>query len=108
MTNGSRSQVSVNMEAHVRKATVDGLGREEHFAAYTRALGRVLLTDISRSTYAQIADGAPLSQTVSSMPEKPSLNHPIYKHSKLCDGVPEKVEQILNISTCITCSSTST
>lgn len=50
---------------HIRKATINDLGREDYLAAYTGALARVMSTDVARSTYAQIVDGAPLSQTMS-------------------------------------------
>ena len=98
MPSDSPSLDQVNKESHVRKATIDDLGSREHFAVYMCALERVMLTDVSRSTYAQLVDGVPLSQTLFSMPGRPSLSHPVYEHSDLCDGVHEKLGQILEIS----------
>lgn len=83
---------------HVRRSTIDELGSGEHLAAYTRALATVMSTDVARSTCAQIVDGAPLSQTLSLMPARPELTHPVYQHSKLRDGVREKIAQVLDTS----------
>lgn len=98
LTSNAFSLEPVNEESHVRKATVKDLGSGEHFAVYTRALERVMSTDVSQSTFAQLVDGAPLSQTLFSMPGRPELSHPVYEHSKLCDGVHGKIGQILDTS----------
>lgn len=98
LTSNALSLDPINEEPPVRKATVNDLGRGEQFAVYTRALERVVSTDVSQSIFAQLVDGAPLSQTLSLMPGRPKLSHPVYEHSKLCDGVHERVEQILDSS----------
>lgn len=97
-TSNTHSLDPVNEGPHVRKATVYDLGSGKHFTLYARALERVMSTDVSQSTFAQLVDGAPLSQTLSLMPGRPELSHPVYKHSKLCDGVHEKVGRILDMS----------
>lgn len=98
LTSNAPSLDPANEESHVRKATINDLGSGEHFALYTRSLERVMSTDISQSIFAQLVDGAPLSQTLSLMPGGPEPSHPVYEHSKLCDGVHERVEQILDAS----------
>jgi hypothetical protein len=92
LTSNAPSLDPDNEGSNVRKATVNDPGSKEHFAAYARALETIMSTDISQSTFTQLVDGAPLSQTLSLMPRKPERSHPVFEHSKLCDGVHEKSE----------------
>lgn len=98
MTSDAPSLDPVDEESHVHKATINDLGSGRHFAVYTRALERVISTDVSQSTYAQVVDGAPLGQTIKSMPPRLLRGHPVYEHSELCEGAQEKVGQILDAS----------
>lgn len=79
-------------EAH--KLTVDDLG-QQHRDAFTRALFNVLYTPVAETTFAQILDGAPLSQSVQNVPDEPyPFNHPILKqHLELCPGVLDRTRQ---------------
>lgn len=74
------------------KLTVDDLG-QQHRDAFTRALFNVLTTPAAETTFAQILDGAPLSQSVQSVPGWIyPLDHPIHtQHLDLCPGVMDRV-----------------
>lgn len=75
-----------------RKLTIDDLG-QQHCDVFTRAFFNVLSTSAAESTFAQILDGAPLSQNVQNVPGWIyPLDHPIYtQHLELCPGVVNRI-----------------
>lgn len=81
-----------------RKAAVEYLGPGENLEIYTRILANFISTDVAQSTYAQIMDGAPLSEIFSLMPGRPPLTHPIHQYSEHCDGLSGKIAQVLDES----------
>lgn len=74
--------------AEASKLTVDDLG-QQYRDVFTRALFNVLSTPAAETTFAQILDGAPLSQNVQNVPGWIyPLHHPIRtQHLELCPGV---------------------
>lgn len=78
-------------KAEARKLTVDDLG-QQHRDVFTRALSNVLSTPAAETTFAQILDGAPLSQNVQNVPGWIyPLDHPIRtQHLELCPGVLDR------------------
>lgn len=84
-------------QVEARKLTVDDLS-QQHRDIFTRALFNVLSTPAAETTFAQIIDGAPLSQIVLDIGDRvyPSI-HPIRdQHLKLCSGVLDQVRQSRN------------
>lgn len=84
----ARPTLGSDEEAEPRKLTVDDLS-QQHRDVFTRALFNVLFTPASETTFAQIIDGAPLSQSVLNIGNGvyPST-HPIRdQHLELCPGV---------------------
>lgn len=75
-------------EAEARKLTVDDLD-PQHRDVFTRALFNVLATPAAETTFAQILDGAPLSQGVQDVPGWVyPLDHPVRtQYLELCPGV---------------------
>lgn len=74
-----------------------GLLDEEHMAVFRNALGNLLLTEISESTYAEIFDGLP---TLDSWYDfhfwAPRTGNPIVEpeHKELCAGSREKAQKL--------------
>lgn len=69
---------------------------QEHRDVLSRAIRNVLSTSSAEVAYAQIIDGAPLSETYKDVygPVYP-LKHPVKtEHLRLCPGVLEKTRQI--------------
>lgn len=81
-------------DTETRKLTVNDLG-QQHRDVFTRALFNVLVTPASEKTFAQIIDGAPLSQIV--LDARNGVyppTHPIrVHHIELCPGVLDQVRQ---------------
>lgn len=93
MTPGSSEQSLASYCApDPRKLTIDDLG-QQHRDVFTRAFFNVLSTPAAETTFAQILDGAPLSQSVQNVPGWIyPLDHPIRtQHLELC---PEVVDRI--------------
>lgn len=78
-------------EAEARKLTVDDLG-QQYRDVFTRALFNVLSTPAAETTFAQILDGAPLSQSVQDVPGWVyPLDHPVRtQHLELCPEVLDR------------------
>lgn len=83
-------------EAEASK-TVDDLG-QQHCDVFTRALFNILSTSIAETTFAQILDGAPLSQNVRNAPRRTyPRTHPVCtQHPELCPGVLDRTRHIRN------------
>ncbi|KUI72066.1 hypothetical protein VM1G_07607 [Cytospora mali] len=79
-------------KAEARKLTIDDLG-QQHRDVFTRALFNVLSTPAAETTFAQILDGAPLSQSVQDVPGWIyPLDHPVRtQHLELCPGVLDRI-----------------
>lgn len=77
--------------AEARKLTIDDLS-QQYRDVFSRALFNVLSTPAAENTFAQILDGAPLSQNVENVPGWIyPLDHPIRtQHPQLCPGVLER------------------
>lgn len=86
-----RPTLASDGEAEARKLTVDDLG-QQHRDVFTRALFNLLFTPAAETTFAQILDGAPLSQSVQDVPGWIyPLDHPIRtQHLELCPGVLDR------------------
>ncbi|KAJ0108207.1 hypothetical protein J7T55_000172 [Diaporthe amygdali] len=95
----TRPDLASDGEAEARKSTVDDLG-QQHRDVFTRALFNVLSTPAAETTFAQILDGAPLSQSVQDVPGWIyPLDHPVRtQHLELCPGVLERTRH--SRSTC--------
>lgn len=66
-----------------------------HIDALRRAITNILNTEIAGATYTQIVDGMPLAGVVfESQSPRPPSGHPVYEHTKLCDGVTEKLHRL--------------
>lgn len=64
---------------------------ENHLTAYSRALKKVLSTDLAETTFAQIFDGLPLYNVVLNLAHyELERKEPAYNHRTLCPGVLEK------------------
>lgn len=87
----TRPDLASDGESEARKSTVDDLG-QQHRDVFTRALFNVLSTPAAETTFAQIVDGAPLSQSVQDVPGWIyPLDHPVRtQHLELCPGVLER------------------
>lgn len=83
------------MAKEARKETVAYLGRQ-HRDIFTRALSNVLSTKAAELAFAEIIDGAPLSQTANEVRNRIlPLDHPVRsQHTELCPGVLEKATDI--------------
>lgn len=90
----ARSSLTSDSEVEARKLTVDDLS-QEHRDIFTRALFNILFTPAAETTFAQIIDGAPLSQSVlDTHTGVYPPTHPIRdQHIKLCSGVLEQARQ---------------
>lgn len=82
-------------EAEAHKLTVDHLG-QQHRDIFTRALLNILSTPAAETTFAQILDGAPLSQSVRDVPGWIyPLDHPIRtQHVELCPSILDRTRKI--------------
>lgn len=78
-----------------RKASVDYLG-SHHRDTFSRALSRVLCTPAAELAFAEIIDGAPLSQTANEVRNWIlPVDHPVRsQHLELCPGVLDKTRDI--------------
>lgn len=96
-TDSARSTLTSDSEVEALKLTVDDLS-QEHRDIFTRALFNVLFTPAAETTFAQIIDGAPLSQSVVDTGNGVyPPTHPIYdQHIKLCSGVLEQARRSFN------------
>lgn len=65
---------------------------ERHRCIFATALSRVVNSDVAESTYAQIADGAPLGHVFRDRYNGIGLlrKHPVKHHKVLCPGSIEK------------------
>lgn len=64
---------------------------DEHADGLRQAIINVLQTDLALTTYAQIIDGLPLSDTVwDQYSSRYHRDHPINSHSTVCPGSIEK------------------
>ena len=74
-----------------------GLLDEEHMATFRNALEKLLLTEVSESTYAEIVDGLPTLDSWNvfhfwvSKPENPIK---YLEHKELCAGSREKAKRL--------------
>lgn len=77
------------------RASVDYLG-QRHRDIFTRALSNILSTPAAVLVFAQIIDGAPLSETANEVRNGIlPLHHPVREqHPELCPGVLEKTRDI--------------
>jgi hypothetical protein len=84
----TRPTVASDDKAEARQLTVGDLG-QQHRDVLTRAILNALSTPVAETTFAQILDGAPLSQSVQDVPGWIyPLHHPVRtKHLELCPGV---------------------
>ena len=94
IADSARSTLTSDSEVEARKLTVDDLS-QQHRDIFTRALFNVLFTPAAEMTFAQIIDGAPLSQSVVDTGNGVyPPTHPIGdQHLKLCSGVLDKARQ---------------
>lgn len=78
-----------------RKESVAYLGHQ-HRDIFTRALSNVLSTPAAELAFAEIIDGAPLSQTANEVRNRIlPRDHPVRsQHPELCPGVLEKTRDI--------------
>lgn len=85
------------MDRVARKTSVAYLGHQ-HRDIFTRALSNVLSTPAAELAFAEIIDGAPLSQTVNEVRNRIlPVDHPVRsQHLELCPGVLEKTRDIRN------------
>lgn len=84
-----------DMDEAARKKSVADLGHQ-HREIFTRALSNVLSTPAAELAFAEIIDGAPLSQTAYEVRNGilPG-NHPVRsQHPELCPGVLEKTRDV--------------
>ncbi|KFY33973.1 hypothetical protein V494_07154 [Pseudogymnoascus sp. VKM F-4513 (FW-928)] len=68
-----------------------------HRSIFTRAVDNILTTEIAQITYAQIADGLPLSSVEKDTYAFGALtyDHPLHtKHTDLCPGALERTQQL--------------
>lgn len=81
-------------DVQFKRLSIDSLD-DNHAELFTRAITRVLSTEIAEITYAQIIDGLPLSHVVNDTEGGgPPDGHPINKcHQELCPGVLVKTRQ---------------
>lgn len=77
------------------RASVEYLG-QRHRDIFTHALSNVLSTPAAELAFAQIIDGAPLSQTANEVRNRIlPQDHPVREqHPELCPGVLEKTRDI--------------
>lgn len=95
---------SLDVATPNEQSTDDGLQRTSievlagpHRDIFTRAVENVLSSEIAQITYAQIADGLPLSSVEMDTYDYGSLsgNHPLHtKHINLCSGALEKAQKL--------------
>jgi hypothetical protein len=77
-----------------KKVSINSL-QDEHRIIFTRAISRVLATDIAEVTFAQIIDGLPLASVAEDtagamLPDR----HPLQRtHSEFCPGVLERTQE---------------
>ncbi|RSL58342.1 hypothetical protein CEP53_006170 [Fusarium sp. AF-6] len=81
-------------DARFKQPSINSLDGD-HVELFTRGITRVLSTEISEITYAQIIDGLPLSDVVKDTESGgPPDGHPINdSHQELCPGVLEKIRE---------------
>lgn len=91
----ARPTLASDEEAEARKLAVEDLS-QQHRDVFTRALFNVLFTPASEATFAQIIDGAPLSQNVLNIGDGvyPPTHPNRTKHPELCSGVLDQARQI--------------
>lgn len=79
--------------AEARELTIDDLS-QQYRDVFSRALLNVLSTPAAETTFAQILDGAPLSQNVGNVPRWIyPRKHPIHtEHPQLCPGVLDRAK----------------
>lgn len=66
----------------------------QHRDAVTRAVLRLLDTEIARQTYSQIIDGVPLCSVARGVQHhRVLLGHPLERHVALCPGVVDTAMQ---------------
>lgn len=83
------------MDKEARKESVAYLWRQ-HRDIFTRALSNVLSTPAAELAFAEIIDGAPLSQTANEVRNRIlRLDHAVRsQHPELCPGVLETAREI--------------
>jgi hypothetical protein len=75
---------------HLNIDALDGAHQE----SLTRAIFRVLSTDIVQITFAQIIDGLPLSSVARDCSSGgPLQEHPVRDNNELCPGVLDKTQE---------------
>ncbi|KAJ3544308.1 hypothetical protein NM208_g3122 [Fusarium decemcellulare] len=81
-------------DAEFRQLSIDVLDGA-HRDIFTRAITRILDTEIAEITYAQIIDGLPLALVAyDSRGGGPYRGHPIYNvHKELCSGIVDKTRE---------------
>ncbi|KFZ24515.1 hypothetical protein V502_01001 [Pseudogymnoascus sp. VKM F-4520 (FW-2644)] len=80
----------------VQKTAIEDL-TSQHRDIFTRAVANVLSSEIAQITYAQIADGLPLSSVEMDTYGYGALSgdHPLHtKHTSLCPGALEKAQEL--------------
>lgn len=86
----------VALHAHLHRITMENL-TTDHLNIFHRALLRVLGSELSIETFAQIVDGLPIAD-VAYDKRHPGIfgdDHPIEAHASLCPGVKDKTIALL-------------
>lgn len=90
---GPRSP-STTDDSQIRSLSIDILDGDHH-DLFTRAITRILFTEVAELAYAQIIDGLPLTRVIyESRGGKLPKGHPLHSaHQELCPGMLDKVRQ---------------
>ncbi|KAM6535529.1 hypothetical protein FALCPG4_005085 [Fusarium falciforme] len=85
---------SITDDSQIRSLSIDILDGDHH-DLFTRAITRILSTEVAELTYAQIIDGLPLTRVIyESRGGKLPKGHPLHSaHQELCRGMLDKVRQ---------------
>ncbi|KAL6361371.1 hypothetical protein LRP88_04839 [Fusarium phalaenopsidis] len=85
---------SITDDSQIRSLSIDILDGD-HYDLFTRAITRILSTEIAELTYAQVIDGLPLTQVIyESRGGKLPKGHPLHSaHQELCPGMLDKTRQ---------------
>ena len=70
----------------------------EHREVFSRAISAVLNTEDAELTYAQILDGAPLSQIFCNARSRYlHTDHPLWSHTDLCPGALDRAREYCKV-----------
>ncbi|KAK1764664.1 hypothetical protein QBC33DRAFT_546773 [Phialemonium atrogriseum] len=86
---------SQNIPVSSSEASIEHLDLD-HYSSFVRAISNILSTEIAEATITQLADGLPTramySEARGSFPHR---DHPILKHTELCEGASAKAKEFL-------------